>query len=83
MGKTFCKISLLVIICRKGPMDILTKPNNPKRKQNYLSQILLTYFSEEFLKILKNPFARLSIFPGIIISRTEESKIIFSFSQIE
>ena len=52
-----------------------------KREAKFLSQILLTSFSEEFLKVHKNPFTRASIFLGIIISRIEESKTIFSFSQ--
>ena len=40
-----------------------------------------THFSEEFLKILKNPFAMLSILPRITISRIEDSNTIFSFTQ--
>ena len=43
-------------------MDIPTNPTYPKEEQNYPSQFLLTYFREEFLKILKNLLARPSIF---------------------
>ena len=62
-------------------MDIPTKPNYPEEKQNYLSQILLTYFSEEFFEILKNPFAIPSILTGAMTIRIVASKTIFSFSQ--
>ena len=56
-------------------MDIPIIPNYSKEKQNPLSQHKdtnhLQYFSEEFLKILKNPFARQSSLPGIVIKRID------------
>ena len=66
----------------KGPMDVLTKCKLENR--NYLSQTLLTYVCEEFLKILKNPwtylmFAMPSILLGIMVSRIEESKTFSVF----
>ena len=73
------QMSLLVMMCSKGPMDIPTKPNYSKEKQDYLSHILLTFFSEEFLKIQKNPFTKPHILPMIMISRIGESKAISSF----
>ena len=45
-------MSFLATMCWKGPMDIQAKVEN----QKYSSQTLLTYLSEEFLKIPKNPW---------------------------
>ena len=76
MGNTFAKSHVIQNVF--AGHDVL------KRCHGYSNQTTdSTHFSEEFLKTLKNPLARPSILSGIMISRIEESKIIFSFSQRE
>ena len=60
------------VLKRSNGYSNQTKLSKEEAKLSF--QILLTYFSEEFLKIFTSPFARPFIFPGIIISRIDGSK---------